>query len=280
MSYEDDDLSFNSKSFDSSNLSIKLENISATSNIVNLDTPKRKCTNFIETNDFKLQPPQTPTTTSTVTLKPQTPVALFKQQHQPQTPKSSPSFHSSSDLLSALSANFDDNDNDYVCANCLECASHSEGSDVSLIAIDDELQPQSAKKSGYYRKRNTPVITLTKLMPEQHEAMSSTDEKSKTDVSKQQQVTSTPAPNEITSRKSDRDDGVFYGTARHTDGSFINIIYQRKLVEISQNNFLISIWIMKNPEMEKSIIDASVDQSVVRRLFYTGQKIVFKEEGN
>ncbi len=31
MSYEDDDLSFNSKSFDSSNLSIKLENISATS---------------------------------------------------------------------------------------------------------------------------------------------------------------------------------------------------------------------------------------------------------
>lgn len=81
------------------------------------------------------------------------------------------------------------------------------------------------------------------------------------------QVTSTPAQGGQSSVDRRKrlvrdlvDEGMFFGKTRHADGKLIRVIYQRKYI----SDDLIGVWISRDPYSDKSIIDCSIDQSMVR----------------
>ena len=70
-------------------------------------------------------------------------------------------------------------------------------------------------------------------------------------------------------------DGLFFGRAKHHDGSHIKVFYQRKLVSMNnlkdkenveseqqQQQDLICVWVSRDPYSDKSIMDHSLDQSL------------------
>lgn len=70
---------------------------------------------------------------------------------------------------------------------------------------------------------------------------------------------------------------MYFGRGRHSDGSFIRIVFQRRLVNLNANEAnkdLICVWISRDPYSDKSILDYSMDQSV--KLFL--KFIVYRHE--
>ena len=99
------------------------------------------------------------------------------------------------------------------------------------------------------------------------------------------QVTSTPAasaPNKLLGKSAARtslgginqsqfqiNDGTYLGRGRHSDGSFLRLIYHRKVVHLNEeqaNRDLVCVWISRDPYSysDKSILEYSVDQSMMK----------------
>jgi hypothetical protein len=61
--------------------------------------------------------------------------------------------------------------------------------------------------------------------------------------------------------------GIYFGRGRHNDGSFLRVFYHRKLVHLNnaneKNSDLICVWISRDPYSDKSILDFSMEQSVL-----------------
>ena len=161
--------------------------------------------------------------------------------------------------------------------------------DVSLIANEAETNSEADKLNN----KNIPTITTTlddslaktnflklrlNMLKDKnnsisnvntHEANLSTNANSNNNLA---QVTSTPAPNEdrlisAINKNYFLNEGTFCGYGKHKDGSLIQIIYQRKIIEISKDKSLVCIWICKDPETDKSMMEHSFDQSQVTLFF-------------
>lgn len=127
--------------------------------------------------------------------------------------------------------------------------------DVGSECSDVESIDEQHTKSGRKRKPDEAVAATTVATAAEGEEDSS-KKKFKN------QVTSTPAAGSL-DRKRQRnqlDEGMFFGKARHVDGKLIRVVYQRKYL----NEEIICVWISRDPYSDKSIIDCSVDQSMVR----------------
>jgi hypothetical protein len=139
--------------------------------------------------------------------------------------------------------------------------------------IDNEVKASTTRRS----------LSLCQLEPVS-ESKKFKNQSPQPQQQQQQQVTSTPAANKITSgnlistataklklsesNKSSRyrfynnqviEEGLYFGKGKHVDGKQIRIIYQRKFV----NDEFICVWISRDPFSDKSIVDYSMDQSLV-----------------
>ena len=148
--------------------------------------------------------------------------------------------------------------------------------DASLIATEADNEMQTEK---YIYNKNIPIISVTPALDDSLakknylktklnllKANNSTNNASPSNLA---QVTSTPAPNEdrlisAINKNYFLREGTFYGQGKHKDGALIQIIYQRKIIEVSNDKNLVCIWICKDPETDKSMMEHSFDQSQVR----------------
>lgn len=173
-------------------------------------------------------------------------------------------------------------------------ANQADASEMSLIDEDDDSQTNTNSNGNNNNNNNKRKASLSSERRSSLENCNKTAEKSKKFKS---QVTSTPAAGIVASSKlteakcqapvvSSVSDGMFFGRGKHSDGSFIRVIYQRRIVklnegennatgfgdastigdEASNNNrldSLICVWISRDPYSDKSMLDFSIDQSMV-----------------
>lgn len=199
--------------------------------------------------------------------------------------------------------------NEPVTNVCSKCRKFMSQDDVSLLASDDDnekkLRVKRKASSGENinnnnKNYNTNNINnqsqMTKQLSEEgiEKTKSSNDKLNTTGNSTKKfknQITSTPAALQnlmfgnagllSSSKKFKLNDGLFFGRAKHIDGSFIRVVYQTKMVHIEKratqqgdygedetDTSLICVWISRDPYSDKSIIDISMDQSQVNILMH------------
>ena len=178
-----------------------------------------------------------------------------------------------------------DTDSESTAMTAISGCNEESEADVSLIATEIEINEEERK----LKNKNIPIVTINAALDDSqakanflklrlnmlkdknnsitnvNDANLSTNENINNNLA---QVTSTPAPNEdrlisTINKNHFLREGTFFGYGKHKDGALIQIIYQRKIIEISKDKSLVCIWICKDPETDKSMMEHSFDQSQV-----------------